>query len=272
MKAPTRLHLVASPLLATALATGMVASVTSCAGVQRAAADALVPVSEENKLGRQLSAEVEKKLKLHGDREVQQYVERVGRRIAAKAADTPEGIKYTFRVIDDDKQVNAFALPGGYIYVFTGLMKLAGDEAELASVIGHEIAHVSQRHVAERLVTQYGLQTVLALALGENPGLLAQIVAQLAATGALLTYTREQESEADLRGVPYAVAAGYDPQGFIRLFTKLKKGEGPAFSQFLSDHPLPSARIEATQARIARMKNPPDETNKAEYQAMLKRL
>lgn len=274
MNTPRRVLLFASPLLAVVVA-GAGTGLSSCASAQaaqRAAADVLVPVSEENKLGRQLSAEVERKVKLHPDPDVQAYVERIGRRVEAKAKDKPEGIQFTYKVIDDDKQANAFALPGGYIYVYSGLMKLADDEAELASVIGHEIAHVTQRHIAERLVTQFGLQTVLGLALGQNPGLLQQIAAQVVATGAILSFSREQEAEADLHGLPYIVAAGYDPQGFIRLFTKLKKNEGPAALQFLSDHPLPSQRIEATRARIARMENPPRERNEAEYEAIQREL
>lgn len=242
------------------------------APVERLAADALLPVSEENKLGVQLAAEVEKKTKLHPDKDVQAYVSNLGNKLAARASDTPKGIRFTFKVIDDDKTVNAFALPGGHIYVYTGLLKLADDEAELASVLAHEIAHVAQRHVAERLVTQLGLETVLGLALGRDPGLLAQIAAQVAATGAVLSFTREQESDADAHGMPYAVAAGYDPLGFVRLFTKLRKGEGPAALAFLHDHPLPSQRIEDARARIARMRNPPTTTNKAQYEAIQRQV
>jgi predicted Zn-dependent protease len=269
------LHSLVSATLITASLGTVVVTGPACQTLepaQRLAADALVPVSEENKLGTQLAAEVEKKSKLLKDQKVQEYVSRVGNRIASKARDKPQGINFTFKVIDDDKTVNAFALPGGHIYVYTGLLKLADDEAELASVLGHEIAHVTQRHVAERLVTQFGLQTVLGLALGRDPGLLAQIAAQLAGTGALLSFTRQQESDADAHGMPYSVAAGYDPMGFVRLFAKLKRGEGPAFLAFLQDHPLPSQRIEAARARIARMRNPPRTTNKEQYEAMMRNL
>src|SRR5438132_833649 len=116
---------------------------THCAtfGIGRMAADLLLPVSEENKLGAQMAAEV--KQKLHPSRELQDYVAKVGAKIAAKAKDAPRGIKFTYKVIDDDKTVNAFALPGGHIYVYTGLLKMAGDEAELAAVLGHETAHVT---------------------------------------------------------------------------------------------------------------------------------
>lgn len=241
-------------------------------GAQRVAANALLPVSEENKLGAQMAKEVEKELKVHKNDDVQQYIERLGSRLARKARDTPEGIRFTFKVIDDDKTVNAFAIPGGHIYVYSGLMKMAADEAELAGVIGHEIAHVTQRHIAERLVAQYGLETVIGLALGRDPGLLGQIAAQVAGTGALLKFTRDQESEADARGLPYMVAAGYDPDAMVSFFKKLARGEGPGVLVFLSDHPLPSDRIEALRARIAKMRNKPDTRNKAELDEIKSKL
>ena len=249
--------------------------VSSCGTVQsgqRLAANALLPVSEENKLGQDMARQVEKELKVHKSQEIQDYIERLGTKIARKARDTPKGIKFTFTVVDDDKTINAFAIPGGHIYVFSGLMKAAADEAELAGVIGHEIAHVTQRHIAERLVTQLGLSTVVGLALGKNPGLLGQLAAQVAGTGALLKFTRDQESEADARGLPYMVAAGFDPNGMPRFFKKLQKNEGPGALVFLSDHPLPSDRIEALQARIKGMRNPPDATNKAAYAEIKSKL
>ena len=247
----------------------------SCATIesgQRLAANALLPVSEENKLGRDMKKEIEKELKLHKSQEIQDYIEKLGSRIASKARDTPQGIKFTFTVVDDDKTINAFAIPGGHIYVYSGLMKAASDEAELAGVIGHEIAHVTQRHIADRLVAQFGLQTVLGLALGKDPSLLSSLAAQVAGTGALLKFTRDQESEADARGLPYMVAAGYDPEGMVRFFRKLKKTEGPGALVFLSDHPLPSARIEALEARIKRMRNKPTKTNKEAYQEIKAKL
>jgi predicted Zn-dependent protease len=257
------------PFALAALAALAVPLVPACAAVQdvqSVAANALLPVSEENKLGAEMAKEVERELKVHADKQVQAYVDRVGNTLARKARDTPAGIKFTFTVIDDDKTINAFAIPGGHIYVYSGLIKAAADEAELAGVIAHEIAHVTQRHIAERLVAQYGLQTVLGLALGENPSMIAGLAAQVAGTGVLLKFTRDQESEADMRGLPYLVAAGYDPNALVSFFKKLQKTEGPGALVFLSSHPMPSDRIAALDARISRMRNPPDERNKAAHQ------
>lgn len=258
--------------LALPLSLAPLASCSAVQSVQSVAANALLPVSEENKLGAQMSKEVEKELKVHKNDDVQNYIERLGNKLAKKARDTPQGIKFTFKVIDDDKTINAFAIPGGHIYIYSGLMKAASDEAELAGVVGHEIAHVTQRHIAERLVAQYGLQTVLGLALGKDPGLLGQIAAQVGGTGALLKFTRDQESEADARGMPYMVAAGYDPDAMVSFFRKLQKGEGPGALVFLSDHPLPSDRIEALQARIKKMRNKPDTRNKAQLNDIKSKL
>lgn len=239
---------------------------------ERAAANAALPVAKENQLGKKLAKETEKENELHKSKEVQQYVAKVGKKVAAEAKDTPKGIKYTFKVIDDDETINAFALPGGHIYVYTGLLKLASDEAELASVLGHEVAHVSQRHIAERLIAAVGLETLLEMATGKRQDDLAGLAGQLAGQGALMSFGREQESDADAHGLPYSVAAGYDPNGFVRLFGKLAKGEGPKFLEFLQSHPLPSERIEDAKAQIAKLKKKPDKTNEAAYQKMLEKL
>lgn len=239
---------------------------------ERAVTNAALPVAKENQLGKKLAKETEKENKLHPSKEVQDYVARVGKKVAAKAKDTPKGIKYTFKVIDDDDTVNAFALPGGHIYVYTGLLKLASDEAELAGVLGHEVAHVSQRHIAERLMAAVGIEALLGMAAGKNPEGLGALAGQLAGQGAMLSFGRDQESDADAHGLPYSVAAGYDPEGFVRLFEKLKKGEGPAFLNFLQSHPLPSERIEDAKAQIAKMKKTPDKKNEAAYQKMLEKL
>lgn len=233
------------------------------------AANVLLPPREEVKLGRTLADDVSKELTFHPNNEVQNYIRGLGDKIAAKA-DTPDPIRYTFRVVDDDDQVNAFAMPGGYIYIYSGLMKAADNEAELAAVVAHEVAHVSERHVAERLVAAYGLQAISSAALGEDPGLVKQLVASVAAQGFLLKYSRDHEREADAVGFKYLVRAGYDPSGFVSFFEKL--AGGPRLPQFMSSHPAPENRMEAARERIRRLDDVPQTTNAEEYAAIKKKL
>src|SRR5690606_10383507 len=124
----------------------------SCASVTRtidkgtgAVGEVLLPVSEEARLGKQLADEVNKQEKIHPDAQVQAYVAKVGRRIVDASRDRRKGITYRFTVIDQPRVINAFALPGGHIYVYSGLILAARSEAELASVLGHEVGHVTSR-------------------------------------------------------------------------------------------------------------------------------
>ena len=137
-------------------------------------ADTVFPINQENELGKQMSVEIEKELKILDNPAITKWIKDLGNRVAASARkDIPKGIQFTFKVVDDDATVNAFALPGGYIYMYTGLLKKASNEAEIVAVLGHEVAHVTQRHIAKRLVAAYGIQSIASVALGKNPGLLS---------------------------------------------------------------------------------------------------
>lgn len=257
----------------------LVSLLASCAMLQQVAdgagdvaTDALLPVAEENKLGKQLSKEVEKELKLHPSDEVQKYVKALGAKVAKGARDVPEGIRFTFKVVDDDKSVNAFAMPGGYIYVYSGLLKRASDEAEVTAVLGHEVAHVTQRHVARRLIAMYGIDAVTKLALGEEPGLLGQIASNIVGTGVMLKYGRDQERDADAAGLPYTARAGWDPNGMVSFFEKLKKDEGSPYLVILQSHPLPSERIANVKALIKAMKKVPRERGEVPYASFRQKL
>jgi len=213
----------------------------------------LVPVSEENKLGAEFKKEVEKEHKLHPDADVQKYIKDLGVKIvraAKKKGEIPEGIKFTFNVIDNKETINAFAIPGGHIYFYSGLLDKADNEAEVVAVLGHEVAHVTRRHIAKSLVASYGLNAVLAMALGEEPGLLSSLAGQIAGTGAMLKHSRDNESDADYAGIPYTIGAGYDPHGLLSFFEKIK-GEGDhSLLTFVSSHPLPAERIANAKSLI----------------------
>jgi predicted Zn-dependent protease len=156
-------------------------------------------------------------------------------------------------VIDDPKTVNAFATPGGYLYVYTGLLLAADNDAEVAGVMGHEAGHVVLRHSARAMVDQLGLQTVLGMALGKNPSQVATVAGNLLAGGTMLAHSRGEETEADERGASYLSQAGYRPQALMTFFEKLKKQEGaqPSILKYLSDHPLTQDRIDHLQQYIA---------------------
>ena len=232
--------------------------VLSCAVVVAACATpgiakALVSDDQEAQLGAQVKQELVKQgTKYIQDPEIVNYVKGVAEKIFVSADKDRPGVKWQVFVIDDPKQVNAFATPGGYLYVYTGLLMAADNEAQLAGVWGHESGHVVARHSAQQMVNEMGMQTVSEVALGQNPNQLAQLASTLAAKGALLAYSREDETQADEYGARYSAQAGYDPHGIIQFFEKLKAMEGnqPAFAKYLSDHPATEDRITHLQQYI----------------------
>jgi len=148
-------------------------------------------------------------------------------------------------VIDDDSTLNAFATPGGYIYVYTGLIKYLDNADDLAGVMGHEMAHADLRHTVRNLQKSYGVQVLLAVALGQNPSALAEIAAQIAGGLAGLKFSREYETEADEHSVDYLSQTEYACNGAAHFFEKLtaagNSGQPP---EFLSTHPNPDNRIQ----------------------------
>ena len=151
---------------------------------------------------------------------------------------------WKLHIIDQDV-LNAFAVPGGYIYVYTGLIEYLDKEDDLAGVLAHEIAHVDQRHSTQQLQTQYGLDILLSVALGQNPGQLKQIAGALAGNLASLSFSRKHEEEADKFSVYYLEETSYQCNGAFTFFQKLidsdQAGQTPTF---LSTHPDPAERIE----------------------------
>lgn len=235
----------------------------SCASVTRtidkgtgAVGEVLLPVSEEVKLGNQLAAEVNKQERIHPDPQVQAYVAAVGKRIAAASRDSRKGIAYRFTVIDDPRTINAFALPGGHIYVYSGLILATKSEAELAAVLGHEVGHVTCRHAARSLGTAYSLEALSRLAMGNDPGTVAQLAAAIAAQGYMSRHSREAEREADARGLDYLIAAGYDPNAMPAFFDTLGRHSGSphAIEKFFASHPQPAERAQSLRKAIRERK------------------
>ncbi|HEX9291314.1 MAG TPA: M48 family metallopeptidase [Anaeromyxobacteraceae bacterium] len=225
------------------------------AGAETAVAKALISDEQENQIGLQVKQELEQKehVKYLDDREVVSFVKGITDKVLPLAEKDRPGVKWDVKVIDDPKTVNAFATPGGHLYVFSGLLLAADTPAEVAGVLSHEAGHVVARHSARQMVDAFGLQAIAALALGQNPGLASQIAAGIGGKGLMLANSRGDETEADEYGAKYASAAGYDPRGLITFFEKLQKQEGktPQALKFLSDHPATPDRISHLQQYIS---------------------
>lgn len=141
--------------------------------------------------------------------------------------------------------VNAFATPGGYIYVYTGLMKYLDNEAQLAGVIGHEMAHADLRHSTKQLTKQYGFSILVSVLLGDNPSQLAAITSELAQGLTALAFSREDEYKSDEYSVKYLVKTDYDPRGAQGFFQKMMNENGTSNTPvFLNTHPADEDRIE----------------------------
>ncbi len=212
---------------------------------RRLAGDVLVPVDTELALGQQFSTEIAKQQKVLPHAPTQQWIQAIGARVCVEASKARPEITFHYTVLDAPREVNAFAVPGGYIYVYSGLLLVASDEAEVAGVLAHETGHIVARHSANQMATSMGLELLTSLALGENPGYLSQMVADLGSGSAMLKYSRDDEYDADTYAVRYARASGYDPGGIIRFFSKLRalsaSGEG---LEFFRSHPLTQNRMD----------------------------
>lgn len=244
-------------LLATLLVAGV--PLAGCSAKQRIAAEktvaaTLISDEQEEQIGKQVKQQLEKEnVKYVTDPEITGYVTSMMTKITQQANRDRKGVRWKIHVIDDDKTVNAFATPGGYIYVYTGLLLSATSEEEVAGVLAHEAGHVVGRHSARQMVNAYGLEAVLSLALGKNPGLAGQLAGAIAGNGLMLAHGRSEEIEADELGATYSAKAGWNPKGLITFFEKLKEQQGgdtPRALTFLSTHPATGDRISNLQQYI----------------------
>jgi predicted Zn-dependent protease len=207
----------------------------------------LVSEAQETALGAQAYREVLQKEPITHDPRLTAPVQRIATRLEA-AANRPD-LRWEVSVIEEDKTVNAFALPGGKIGVYTGIFPIAQTEAGLAIIMGHELGHVIARHGAERISQQMGAQLIgSALAVGFQASPYANTIMAAyglgAQVGVLLPYSRLQESEADRIGLVLAAKAGYDGKAGIGVWQRMAKLSGRRPPPFLSTHPTPESRIE----------------------------
>lgn len=204
---------------------------------------------QEVNLGKQGAREVEQEFRVDTASDDAERVRRIGARLLPHI--DRRDVPYTFRVLDA-KEINAFSLPGGPVYVYRGLLDMAGDDDDaLACVLGHEVGHVNARHVARQISSNLINNLLISFAI---PGVTAQNAAGLVSQVIGLKYSRDDEYEADRRGLSYAHFAGYDPNGMIRFFDKLARMEkrtGGGGPEWMQNHPVTGARIEKARAIIA---------------------
>jgi len=215
----------------------------------------LLSVEQEIAIGREAAAEVRRDLPLVSDGEVADYLAEVGHALVAAAGGPP--YPYSFSVVDAGA-VNAFALPGGPVLVHRGVLTSATTEAQLASVVAHEIAHISRRHAAAQMTTTVVANLGLGLlgaVLGNDLGAgAARMAASFMATGITQKFSRDDERDADSEGLRMLTAAGWEARGMTDLLDVLRRQadrDPTSVEQFFSSHPAPAERVDRLRAAVA---------------------
>jgi predicted Zn-dependent protease len=234
-----------------------------------------ISLEKEIAMGKQLAAEVERTVKLINDPVITEYVNRVGQNLVRNS---DAKVPFIIKVIDSD-EVNAFALPGGFFYVNSGLILAADEESELAGVMAHEIAHVAARHGTEQYTKAQlmNLATIPLIFVGGGLGYGLSQAAGFLIPLQFLQFSRSAEREADFLGMQYAYKAGYDPTAFISFFEKVQaqeKRKPGTLSKLFSTHPPTADRIAKAQQEMATIlpDRPQYVLNTSEFAAVKARL
>ncbi len=232
-------------------------------------------IEREIALGRDLAKQVEESSRLITDPQIVDYVNRIGQNLVRNS---DSRVPFTIKVLDTG-EVNAFALPGGFFYVDSGLILAADSEAELAAVMAHEIAHVAARHATKNMTKQqiWNMASIPLMFIGGPAAYAIAEIASIAVPLGFLKFSRDAEREADMLGLQYDYAAGYDPQAFVQFFEKLKVEEKKKHSnlaKMFSTHPMNSERITAAQEEIRTYLPDRDSyvVDTSEFEAMKARL
>jgi predicted Zn-dependent protease len=233
-------------------------------------------LDKEMAWGKQLADEVARESKIDDDPILSEYINRIGQNLARNS---DAKVPFTFRVIDGE-EMNAFALPGGFVFVYTGLIKVASDEDEFAGAVAHEIAHVAARHMtcrASKAQVAGIAGAIPGIFLGGLGGLAARQAARAVIPMTFLSFSRHDESEADYLGVQYMYAAGYDPTGAVSILEKLEslqRTKPSAVAKVLATHPVDSDRINKAEQEIQRIlpAKPEYVVTTSEYREVRERL
>lgn len=209
----------------------------------------LIGDQQEIALGQQGAAEVLQNTPVYQDPQAQRYVQGVGNSVAA-VSDRPE-LQYSYTILVD-KEPNAFALPGGYVFITTSLLHIMQNEAQLAGVLAHETGHVAARHSIALIRQAAVAQGVEAAVLGDNPSVTQSVIGNVITQLLLKGYGRDKEYDADRLGAIYASRAGYDPNQLPVFLNVLDQATGaqPGWVSLLQDHPSTADRIKALQTQI----------------------
>lgn len=224
-------------------------------------------LDDDAQLGQQLNAQIQSDPQeypiFHGDPSIKSYIVNsiFNQILASPQIENKNVFNYSLEIIDDDSTLNAFALPGGYVYVYTGLLKYLTSSAALAGVLGHEIAHAELRHATQRMTAYYGVSILLNVILGENPSQLEEIAANLFVGLGFLANSRSDENQADEYSINYLKDTRFYPGGVMFFFEEMRddglvSSNADEIAAFLSTHPDPIDRIASTQQRLNELQIP----------------
>lgn len=211
---------------------------------------------QDVEMGREVAKDAERQLTLAGSGNANAYISALGQQLVTKAPNENK-FQFYFKIVDD-RSINAFALPGGPIYIHRGAIEAADNEAQLAGVIGHEIGHVILRHgtnqATKAQVGQGALAILGAVLGGKGAGQIAAVGGGFLANSVLLKYSRDAETESDLMGTQILYDLGYEPKAMAEFFDKLaKEHKGSKAEQFFSNHPIPENRVVKVNAEIKKL-------------------
>jgi len=231
---------------AAVVALGSAATVGACAPA--------LTTQQEVQAGADYARQINQQLPILRDSYTNQYINQLGRQIAAQA--DPRGIPYTFYVVNSDV-VNAFSIPGGYVYVNRGVIERADNVSQLAGVLAHEIGHVVERHGIQQAQRAQNANTLLSVLYGvllrRNPSGVEQAGIQVGGSAVFAGYSRDAEREADRDAVTFMMRSGYSPNGLPQFFNKLQQEQqrNPSkVEQWFATHPMTAERVQNTQALI----------------------
>jgi predicted Zn-dependent protease len=251
-----------------------VISISGCDVAKKGGGINLFTPDQDIELGKEVSKQIESDpqqfpiLPEQGNEEAYRYIRKMTDKILnSGAVKYKDKFVWQVKIIKDDETLNAFCTPGGYIYVYTGLIKYLDSEDQLAGVMAHEIAHADLRHSTRQMTKTYGLSALVSIATGKSePGLVEQIALGLVS----LKFSRSHETESDNNSVKYLCGTDYRADGAAGFFKKIESDKTPP--QFLSTHPSPANRVENIETRAKEMDCKGRNTYQSEYARMKQKL